>query len=231
MIYALVDPRTNEWRYIGKSCEGLYRPRKHKGIALKGRRSHLYNWIRGLLSIGTEYIIDVVEESSNAEAVAEAEKEWIAAARGIGVALTNATDGGEGAPGYKHTSEAMAKMRAKRMSEANKQRMRDRIISEETRIKMSAAAKSRKTKPDPTRARTVLDSSAAAKRLWASISGEERRKKMDYARSRFDGHTEEHKAAVSEASKRRWAEWKATGRDREIGRNISEGLRKKRAAQ
>lgn len=132
--------------------------------------------------------------------------------------------------GRKHSEETLCKLRARVCSEETKAKMR-KPKSEEARRNMSEAAKHRKVKSEITKARQVLDPRAAAKRLWASISDEERRKKMDYARSRFEGHTEEHKAAVSEASKRRWAEWKATGRDREIGRNISEGLRKKRAAQ
>jgi hypothetical protein len=49
-VYGLFDPRTNEVRYVGKTCCGMKRPKGHvtpsvlkRDVAIKG------NWIRGLL--------------------------------------------------------------------------------------------------------------------------------------------------------------------------------------
>lgn len=53
LIYGLVDPRTSELRYIGRSSSGLTRPKQHtapaalaKDVARKG------NWLRQLVRAG-----------------------------------------------------------------------------------------------------------------------------------------------------------------------------------
>jgi len=48
-IYGLIDPRTREVRYIGKSARGMQRPLEHsKPCYLRRDRTHKANWIREL---------------------------------------------------------------------------------------------------------------------------------------------------------------------------------------
>lgn len=96
LIYALVDPRTNLTRYIGKSTIGLRRPAQHAKRV--GRdTSHRSNWIRELLRLGLRYEVIILEELAVLIDLDEAERRWIAHGRTAGWPLTNLTDGGEGA--------------------------------------------------------------------------------------------------------------------------------------
>ena len=63
LIYALVDPRTDECRYVGSSQSGLLRPGQHKSQAITGRGSkELNKWINALLRAGLSYRVKVLEE-------------------------------------------------------------------------------------------------------------------------------------------------------------------------
>jgi hypothetical protein len=110
LIYALVDPRSGQWRYIGKSSSGLRRPREHVRAYFLRSSTHKINWVKSLLAQGLEPQIEVLEELQGPESLGEAEMEWIAAARAAGCQLTNETDGGEGLWGRKHTRETRLKM-------------------------------------------------------------------------------------------------------------------------
>lgn len=92
LVYGLRDPRTGEIRYIGKSSNGLVRPRQHASAARKGERGHKANWIRLLQEHGLSYEIVVLEETSK-ESLNERETWWISQYRGSS-RLTNISDGG-----------------------------------------------------------------------------------------------------------------------------------------
>src|SRR6266436_3119666 len=104
-----MDPRDGQWRYVGKSSSGLRRPRSHGLSFLNKERTYKANWIRQLQSLGLNYEIEVLEDLESADRLAEAEMEWIAECRRQGVALTNLTDGGEGALGFKQPPEMIEK--------------------------------------------------------------------------------------------------------------------------
>ena len=92
-IYGLVDPRTNEIRYIGKADNFKKRLSEHLRPANLKMGGHKNHWIKQLLSINLEPEIIILEivDSKNCY---EKEKEWI---RFYGREnLTNDTDGGEG---------------------------------------------------------------------------------------------------------------------------------------
>lgn len=93
LVYALRDPRSGEYRYIGKSSSGLCRPRAHARLARLGHHGHRYNWIRSLFVAGVTYAIDVLEEVSR-EYLDSREAWWIAFYRPFGH-LTNVSDGGD----------------------------------------------------------------------------------------------------------------------------------------
>lgn len=147
-IYALTDPMTEEVRYIGKTIhDPLDRLKSHIGNAQMGRRSYKNSWIKGLLSLGLEPDISVLEIVFYPESWQEREKWWIAFAKEQQCRLTNLCDGGEGVQlfgednpfyGHKHTEEAKRKI-----SDANKGR-RSRLgckHSEETKRRISVTKK------------------------------------------------------------------------------------------
>jgi hypothetical protein len=97
-IYGLVDPRSNEVRYIGKTNQKpSYRLVQHLHQAeTQDGNSHLLNWLRQLLAEGLApdiRILEVLEEWADWQ---ERERIWIAQTRAAGWRLTNMTDGGEG---------------------------------------------------------------------------------------------------------------------------------------
>lgn len=117
-IYGLVDPRTALVRYIGRTSTGLSRPRSHGRPAVLKRLSHLHSarWIRQLQSSGLNYEIVVLEGFTGPDQLSESEQWWILYGRGCGWPLTNATDGGEGTTGLKHTESSKSKMRNARLN-------------------------------------------------------------------------------------------------------------------
>lgn len=90
IIYGLIDPRTGEIRYVGKSCYGLDRPRRHKTLTKK-EATHKANWIKELQRNGLTYEILVLEHCSSHEEVLDAEERWILAGFRLCWPLTNLT--------------------------------------------------------------------------------------------------------------------------------------------
>jgi hypothetical protein len=142
LIYALVDPRTDEIRYVGRSSTGVNgRPKqKHSG--------HCWSWEESLLKEGLRPQVKVLEELQFQDGLNEAEIRWITKLRVEGARLTNLTDGGEGLTnpsaevrekmrlaklGTRHSAETKAKMSASRVGKSTCS------FSVETRQKMRLA--------------------------------------------------------------------------------------------
>lgn len=107
-IYSLNDPITDEVRYIGKTVSLLS---KRLSSHYKDKKiSYKTHWINSLKEKGLKPIIKLVEfcDETNWQ---EREKYWIGYYREI-TRLTNYLDGGQGQQkGYKHTPEAIEKIR------------------------------------------------------------------------------------------------------------------------
>lgn len=89
-IYALIDPRTDAVRYVGKSDKPRTRLRQHIRAASGGANSRLYQWIRELLAAGLEPHMEILEEVSVNE-WPDAERHWMEVYHGRGCQLLNAT--------------------------------------------------------------------------------------------------------------------------------------------
>ena len=126
-VYTLSDPRNGTPFYVGKGhgkrCEFHLDEAKY----YTKRKSKKLNKIRKLMSLGMQPIITKVEENVFDAQAIDFECLLIAEMRDIGIPLTNMTDGGDGAKGYKHTEEHL-----KYVSKLFK----GRVVSEETRQKM-----------------------------------------------------------------------------------------------
>lgn len=110
LIYGLLDPRDGTLRYIGKSSSGMSRPRDHaRPSRVRVERTHKANWVRSLLAIGLCPQIVVIEEHPTSDDLGEAEQFYIAYFKTLGCRLTNATEGGEGAPGVQVSDSTRAK--------------------------------------------------------------------------------------------------------------------------
>ena len=90
-IYCLIDPRTDEVRYVGLTRFLWKRFRNH---IHKGPTKHFCNWISSLKrdsQVPSLRVLEIVPE----ERCGEAERSWIAHYRSAGSSLLNYTDGGE----------------------------------------------------------------------------------------------------------------------------------------
>jgi group I intron endonuclease len=127
--YAHYKPSTNEIFYIGKGKGGRHADKSN-------RNKHWHNIVNkhGFVSKVLAWW------ESEAEAL-EHEKLLIASLKDIGVLLCNATEGGDGVSGYKHTQETI-----NHLSKARKgiHFRKTYEITEETRSKMREAQTGRK---------------------------------------------------------------------------------------
>lgn len=192
-IYALVDPRDNAVRYIGKANNPRRRLREHIN---RPEDSHKGRWINIILGLNIKPSMIILEEVSY-ENWQVREIYWIEFYRSQGHNLTNILDGGEGA---ELPLESRAKLSAK---------MKGRKKSPETIARMSAAQRGRTVSPE---ARTNMSASRKGKQLSplarANAAAANRGKKRPpevverYASShRGKKHhplTDEHKQAISE---------------------------------
>jgi NUMOD3 motif len=112
LVYGLVDPRDERVRYVGKSSCGLVRPRSHFCPSRLNERTYKAHWISSVIAAGFTPRIIILRHCSSVRELDEAERFFIAYFRSLGHVLTNATDGGEGAPGVRLSAETRAKMSA-----------------------------------------------------------------------------------------------------------------------
>ena len=94
-IYAMVDPNTDEVRYVGKADCVKTRYATHIREAKSGKDSHKCNWIRQLINKNLKPKLIVLEEVSQNDWKA-AEIHYIAEYKKLGHNLTNLANGGEG---------------------------------------------------------------------------------------------------------------------------------------
>lgn len=90
-VYALIDPRDEQVRYVGKSVSVATRIAAHlrdRGSTRKAR------WIQQLLREGALPQVTILETGSGDWQIAETK--WISHYRALGCDLTNLTSGGEG---------------------------------------------------------------------------------------------------------------------------------------
>lgn len=107
-IYALCEPGTRTVRYIGKANRPERRFVEHLRASVK-KKTHLGHWLSGVSNRGEKPVLVVLREVPF-ERWAEAEERYIRIARGCGMKLVNATDGGDGLANP--TPETRAKMSA-----------------------------------------------------------------------------------------------------------------------
>lgn len=141
-IYVLIDPETQEVRYVGKANN----PQVRFGSHLRDKQNtHKTNWIRKLQSKGLKPLMEVIEEVPY-EQWKEREMFWIAFYQAQGCNLTNSTGGGDG---HDLAPESRAKISA-----AAKARKRE-PFSEEWRRKLGDIARGKKQSPEHVAKRTA----------------------------------------------------------------------------
>lgn len=117
-IYALVDPRNEEVRYIGFTTQKLRsRLTAHLYQAKKpnGRQIYLGNWLRQLLLLNHIPRIILIDKGMG-ESWKTTEQNWISAYKSVGAKLTNCSKGGEGPLGCKRSPEFIAELKKRALA-------------------------------------------------------------------------------------------------------------------
>lgn len=208
IVYGLIDPRTGEVRYVGKSSSGMSRPRQHQNIKSRKLETKCGLWLRDLYQDNHQVpcIIVLAECSSNEMALAE-EIRLIAIFRQAGFPLTNITSGGQGSmgrPASDKTKEAVRKAHlGKVYTPEQHARLRDLrknqkppVMTDESKARMVAKLTGRK-QSDEVKAKKSL----ASKRLWASPGYKEKMSKTKKDKYQNDP---EFRANVTKGLKLGW---------------------------
>lgn len=132
-IYALIDPRNNNIRYVGKTIELNKRFWAHKNDKNK---SHKVNWIKSLKGLDPKLIVLDICSSKDWEFW---EQYWISQCKTWGFKLTNLTDGGAGSIRRKQSIEEKEK-RANKIR-GTKRSEKTKILMSEIRIGMKFSDK------------------------------------------------------------------------------------------
>jgi hypothetical protein len=132
-VYFLIDPKTGEVRYVGKTTKELSY-RLMNGHMQDSSRTHKTNWIKSLKKEGLLPEVKLVKICENEDKCNYAEKFYIKllgrADKSEGV-LVNATDGGEGTTGRILSEETKRKI-----SKGNKGKLLGRKLPEKVKEKM-----------------------------------------------------------------------------------------------
>ena len=193
-IYSLIDPVTEEIRYIGKTVNPSQRLSAHIKSGYK-KGSHKECWIYGLLEKNLKPKMNIIEECLD-DSWIEREKYYIRTLPN----LTNHTEGGDSPSGHKMSEEAIKKMSESRkgsdnaffgkthsyesrkvISEGNKKYLENnrnnffnKKHTEDSRKIMSIKAKERADKGELPKLPIMFgkDNPASKERIFISPSGE-----------------------------------------------------------
>lgn len=141
-IYKLIDPNSNEIRYIGLTFNDL--KQRLKSHYSENSKSHKSNWVKNLKLNGLKPIIEPIEENIlSYDEVCEREIYWINKFKSEGHPLTNMDSGG-------NKNKKMSEETKKKMSESQIERYKNYklILSEETKKELSIKAKERFSKEE-----------------------------------------------------------------------------------
>ena len=235
-VYALIDPRSGELRYIGKTCRDVAaRVSSHMSSARNGSPYHSAYWLRQLIKAGMVPDTMILAHAPHAD-VANLERRYIALLRDVGAKLTNMADGGEGSPGInkgrKHTLEARRNMSnaqtGRKHTAATRRKIglanSGRIHSCEARQKMAKSSTGKKHSA-ATRAKIGVASSGR------KISAKTRKKLSENAKRQWSDPDSRRalcagvKRSWTKSSRREKVPSKRAPRTPEWSRKISEALR------
>lgn len=148
-IYGLIDPITNQLKYIGLTTRGFNRIREHSmpSVLRQTRNLHKKVWLSSLLEIKVQPEVIIIESFDNdlnflslnyeiqKQILGRTEEFWIAYFKSIGCNLVNATLGGETPKGFKWSDEDKRRMSIQR---------KGRKLTEQHKINISLGHKNNK---------------------------------------------------------------------------------------
>ncbi len=224
-IYFLRDPRYGTIRYVGYSYHPDRRVCEHVKVSKKAA-THRDHWIAALLREGFYPMLHIVEEAADAPC---REIYWIARLTAEGCSLTNSTAGGEGTsdptsmtrakmsesgkrraalPGERIKRATVAKVtfsslvRTKEWRDKIGAAHRGKVVSPETRAKMSESAKQRGSCPEErlkrSKALKALTWDQRSARTRGRVVTEETKRKLaaSFTEERRNKHSEIRRGSI-----------------------------------
>jgi hypothetical protein len=187
-IYALVDPRTREIRYIGKTDK----PAARLGLHIRtsaSENTYRARWIRSLVAKGLRPILQIIDKVCVHDWQA-AEAAYIIFFREEGCDLTNATPGGEGL-GSGEDNPLFGKPRTPEMRSRIRAKLMGHSVTPETIAKLSVARKGKPGNPMRPRVRELLRKINLGRKMSDTarenmrIAGKNRKPPSDETRARM----------------------------------------------
>lgn len=210
-IYGLVDPITQQLRYIGKT---VLKPERRLATHVwraqtQPERRHSMAWIASLVRSGSLPEVITIEVVPAGSDWVEAEQFWIAYFRSIGADLCNHTSGGESVPGLIRSKESITKMmlslpRGERHSRFGKPMP--------TQVKAALLAGAAEMRADPVRhgrATELRKKGMTPEKMASSVAGLKRahaeRGRQIQANATEGKRTQKFRDGVSARSKENWS--------------------------
>lgn len=187
-IYALVDPRTDCVRYVGKSDEPKRRYTAHLSPRQLRPKSHKVHWIKELLADGLKPQLILLERVEQPQ-WENAERKWIGYYKNLQEfpLLTNGTSGGDGIDkGTKFSQQTRKQMSASHTG---------RVMPPEVIAKIKATQTGR-----PLAKEHCTKLSEAQKSIWNNFSDVEKQKRLVNLTAEW---TEERKQRASIYTRRK----------------------------
>ncbi len=182
VVYALIDPRFNEIRYIGITTQSPnQRLIRHISEARHSlRRDHRVNWIKSLLDIGIKPEFKIISDTTK-ENIFKEERKQITHFRNLGYRLTNSTDGGEGVLNPSPETRAKMSYHARNKSLETRKKlslaMTGKKHSQETKKKISEHRKGKRSPPITDAGRLKIIQAMKGNKNWLGRHHSEESKK------------------------------------------------------
>lgn len=136
IIYGVIDPVTNECRYVGKTVDLKNRIRKHLYTSRVQCVNHKDYWIRSVVNKGVDPIFIELEVVPKGVGWEEYERFWISYLKVLGARLCNHTSGGGGLSGHVQSEETKRRRAlnwvGRKHSEESKRKMSETKIKAAT---------------------------------------------------------------------------------------------------
>lgn len=204
-LYTLADPRTGLVRYVGITVQGANRRKNgHIGDATKSTKTHKQAWIRSLLLLGLEPVVNVIVSGEITwSQLCALEISTIAEYRAAGFTLTNQTDGGDGSTGFA----------APRTPEWN------------AKVSAAVTAAEARATPEQKTARAAKRAETMAQRYGSTSPTQFIDRKNLGSGWRGKTIPEEVKEKMREGQRRKWARIRDEGRYDAVCANIATGTK------
>ena len=130
LIYLLIDPLTDEIKYVGKTKDINIRMTNHMCPSQLKAKTHKNHWLKKIAVQNMKPVVLIIDEAHDVNTANTLESYWIEQFRIWGIKLTNGTPGGDGATltGRKRSPETIEKVRLANIG---------RVLSDETKAKIS----------------------------------------------------------------------------------------------